>query len=96
MTLITLFSAPKSFADHHIALIQRNAVLSWKRLPDVEVLLIGDEPGLDAAAHALAVKHLRSVDRNANGTPLISSMFDLARLNSDSPLLGIVNTDIIF
>jgi len=95
MPFITLFSAPKPFADPHIALIQRNAVRSWKRLPDVEVLLIGDEPGLEAAAGELGARHLAQVQRNPNGTPLLSSMFELARSNSESPLLAIVNTDII-
>ena len=95
MPFITLFSAPKPFADPHIALIQRNAVRSWRRLPDVEVLLIGDEPGLEAAAGELGARHLAQVQRNPNGTPLLSSMFELARSNSESPLLAIVNTDII-
>ena len=41
MPLITLFSAPKPFADPHIAIIQRNALRSWTLLPDVEVILLG-------------------------------------------------------
>ncbi len=95
MPLITLFSAPKPFSDPHIATIQRNAVRSWTELADVEVLLLGEEAGLAEAAHELGVKHLPQVARNANGTPLISSMFELARANSDTPLLCIVNTDIL-
>jgi len=35
------------------------------------------------------------VERNENGTPLISSMFHLARENSNSHLLCIINADII-
>jgi hypothetical protein len=41
------------------------------------------------------VKHIPEVKRNANGTPLISSMFELARQNSHSDLLCIVNADMI-
>lgn len=93
--LITLFSAPKPFTDPHIAMIQRNAIRSWACLLDVNVLLIGDEQGLAQAAKELRVKHLPDVRRNADGTPLISSMFDLARKNSDSELLCIINTDIL-
>ncbi|MDL1943922.1 hypothetical protein FBQ99_16425 [Chloroflexi bacterium CFX2] len=95
MPLITLFSAPKPFTDPHIALIQRNAIKSWTLLPDVEVILLGEETGLAEAARELGVKHTPHVERNANGVPLISSMFRLARENSSSDLLCIVNADMI-
>ena len=79
MTLLTLFSAPKPFVNPHIATIQRNAIKSWTLLPDVEVILLGEEAGLAEAARELRVRHLPNVTRNASGTPLISSMFQLAR-----------------
>jgi len=94
MPLITLFSAPKPFTDPHIALIQRNAIKSWTLLPDVEVILLGEETGLAEIARELGVKHISTVERNANATPLISSMFQLARENSNSELLCIINADI--
>jgi hypothetical protein len=93
--LITLFSAPKPFANPHIAMIQRNAIKSWTLLPDVEVILLGEEIGLTAAARELGVKHIPNVARNESGTPLISSMFRLARENSNSDLLCIINADMI-
>lgn len=95
MPLLTLFSAPKPFTDPHIATIQRNAIRSWTLLPDTRVLLLGEEPGLAEAAAHLEVQHLPGVQRNEKGTPLISSMFDLARRASDSPLLCIVNADML-
>ena len=98
MPLITLFSAPKPFTDPHIAMIQRNAIKSWTLLPDVEVILLGEELGLAEAGYELRVKHIRNVARNQNGTPLISSMFQLARdasQCSNSPLLCIINADMI-
>jgi hypothetical protein len=95
MPLITLFSAPKPFTDPHIATIQRNAICSWTLLPDVEVILLGDEMGLAEAALELGVKHVPEVKRNENGTPLISSMFELAREHSHSDLLCIINADMI-
>jgi len=95
MTLLTLFSAPKPFADYHIAMIQRNAIKSWTLLPDVEIILLGEETGLAEATKELGVKHLPNVARNESGTPLISSMFQLARENSNSDLLCIINTDMI-
>jgi hypothetical protein len=95
MSSITLFSAPKPFTDPHIATIQRNAVKSWTLLPNVEVILMGAETGLAEAARELGVKHLPNVARNPSGTPLISSMFQLARENSTSELLCIINADMI-
>ena len=95
MQLITLFSAPKPFTDPHIAMIQRNAIRSWTLLPDVEVVLLGEEIGLAETAKELGVKCLPNVARNESGTPLISSMFQLARENSNSELLCIINADMI-
>ena len=64
MPLITFFSAPKPFTDPHIATIQRNAIKSWTLLPDVEVILLGEETGLAEAARELGVKHIPNVERN--------------------------------
>jgi hypothetical protein len=93
--LITLFSAPKPFTNSHIATIQRNALKSWTLLHDVDVILLGEETGLAEVARELDVKHLPHVARNTNGTPLISSMFQLARENGNSELLCIINADMI-
>src|SRR5512140_3536322 len=96
MPELTIFTAPKPFTNPHIALIQRNAICSWINLgPRVEVILIGEEDGLAEVAAELGVKHLPNVARTASGTPLVSSMFDLARQNSTSPLLACVNADIL-
>jgi hypothetical protein len=95
VSLITLFSAPKPFTDPHIAMIQRNAIRSWTLLPEVGIILLGKEDGLARAARELGVKHLPDVARNEMGTPLISSMFQFARENSNSDLLCIINTDMI-
>src|SRR6185295_11951956 len=95
MSLLTLFSAPKPFTDPHIAMIQRNAIKSWTLLADVEIILLGEEEGLAEATQDLGVKHIPNVSYNESGTPLISSMFQLARENSNSDLLCIINTDMI-
>ena len=95
MPLITLFSAPKPFTNPHIATIQRNAIKSWTLLPDAEVILLGEEVGLEEVARELNVKHVPNVRCNAGGTPLISSMFQLARENSNNDLLCIINADMI-
>lgn len=95
MPLITFFSAPKPFTDPHIAMIQRNAIKSWTLLEDVEVILLGDEVGLAEVAKELGVKHFPNVKVNEGGVPLISSMFEIARENSNGELLCIVNADMI-
>ena len=95
MSLITFFSAPKPFTNPHIAMIQRNAIKSWTLLPDVAIILLGEETGLAGAARELGVKHIANVKCNDNGTPLISSMFQLARENSSSDLLCIINADML-
>ncbi len=96
MPLLAIFSAPKPFTDPHIATIQRNAIASWMHLLDVEVLLVGSEDGLAEAAEEAGARLLPGVARNDQGTPLVSSIFDLARQASTSPLLAYVNGDMLF
>ena len=95
MALITFFSALKPFTNPRIAISQRNAIRSWKQLGDVDILLLGDEEGIAEAAREIQVRHVPQVARNQNGTPLISSMFEVARVNSDSPLLCVINADMV-
>lgn len=96
MTQLTIFTAPKPFTDPHIAVIQRNAILSWQAMgPEVEILLIGDEEGMPQVAKELGVKQLGNVQRNELGTPLVSSIFQLAREASHSPILAYVNADML-
>ncbi len=96
MTYLTIFSAPKPFTNPHIATIQRNAIQSWLHLgEEVQVLLVGQEAGMAEVAAEYGVRLLPDVKRNAAGTPLVSSIFDLARQASDSPYLAYVNGDIL-
>ncbi len=96
MPLLTVFSAPKPFTDPHIDTIQRNAILTWKHLgQEVEVFLVGDEPGMKEAAVECCVPVLNGVLRNPSGTPLVSSIFELARKASESRFMVYVNGDIL-
>ncbi|MCJ7625377.1 MAG: hypothetical protein MUO76_17910, partial [Anaerolineaceae bacterium] len=96
MSFLTIFIAPKPFIDAHIITIQRNAIRSWIQLgSEVEILLIGDEPGIQEEAVYFGVRHLPEVKRNKYGTPLISSIFELAREGNDSRMLAYVNADIL-
>ena len=96
MTFLTIFTAPKSFTNPHIATIQRNAIQSWLHLgAEVDVLLVGEEEGLAETANEFNILHLPDVARNDQGTPLVSSIFELARQASPSPLLAYLNADIL-
>ncbi len=59
MAFLTIFTAPKPFTNPHIAVIQRNALQAWTRLEDVEVLLIGDEPGIPETAREMGIRNVR-------------------------------------
>ncbi len=96
MAFLTVFSAPKPFTNPHIDIIQRNAIQSWRHLgPEVEVFLVGQEDGMAEVAAEYGVPLLADVKRNDAGTPLVSSIFDLARQASSSPYLAYVNGDIL-
>jgi hypothetical protein len=96
MSLLTIFTAPKPFEDPHITLIQRNAIRSWTLLgPEVEVILMGKDFGVAEAAAEFGVAHLPDVACNEKGVTYIGDMFRLARQTSDSPLLMVINADII-
>ena len=94
--LLTIFAAPKPFTNPHISLIQSNAIQSWQHLDDeVNVVIIGDEPGIAEFASEVGIQHIPQVDCNPLGTPLVSSIFAMARQISTSPLLAYVNADIL-
>jgi hypothetical protein len=94
--ILTIFSTPKPFTNPHIKIIQNNALTSWVNLgSEVETFLIGEEQGAEQAARQFGVHFYPQVRRNSLGTPLISSMFEVARQNSKSPFLAIVNTDVM-
>ncbi len=95
MAFLTIFTAPKPFTNPHICLIQRNAIQSWLHLPDVEVLLIGDEEGIPETATEFGVRNVREVGRDENGVPTVRSVMEIGHTYSDSPLLCYANADMI-
>jgi len=93
---LTILTAPKPFTDTHISMIQRNAIRSWKMLGgEVRIIVLGDDPGIAETAAVMGLDHIPNVRCNEKGTPLVSSMLDLARKSCRSPFLAIVNADII-
>jgi hypothetical protein len=94
--LLTIFTAPKPFNDSHISLIQRNALQSWLHLGDeVDVIMVGNEQGMAEFAAETGILQLPDVKCNPSGTPLVSSIFSLARQASSSPLMAYLNADIL-
>ena len=94
--LVTILTAPKPFVDPHIRIIQRNALRSWLALGSaVDVIVLGNDAGIQGTAQELGVRHFPSVECNDKGTPLLSSMLEIARQQSTAPFLAIVNADII-
>jgi len=91
---LTIFAIPKSFSGH-TGIIQENALASWVRLPHVEVILIGDDQGVAAAAQRAGARHEPSIERTDLGTPLLDSAFAIAKELSDAPALCYANADIM-
>jgi len=93
--MITLFTTPKPFVAHS-AIIQRNALESWKLLhPSVEVILFGDEPGAAEACRELGIRHVPEVRRNSHGTKYLAGIFDQAQEIAAHDVLCYVNCDIL-
>jgi hypothetical protein len=97
MPFLTIFTTPKPFTiNPHINMIQRNAIQSWLHLgPEVEVFLVGNEAGMAEVASEFGIPHFPDVGCNEQGTPLLSSMYDLARQASRAQLLAHLNADIL-
>ncbi|HEX4034155.1 MAG TPA: hypothetical protein VHX66_06910 [Solirubrobacteraceae bacterium] len=96
MAELTLFTLPKGFVDPHVSLIQRNALASWSALaPAVEVIVMGEDPGVEEAAREAGARYVGDVVKNEYGTPLLDSAFARARELSNAPMLCYVNGDIV-
>jgi hypothetical protein len=92
---MTVFSLPKGFVDPHVSVIQRNALASWRHLgPDVEILLMGDDPGVAEAAHEAGATHVGDPVKNEYGTPLLDWAFREAATRGSGEFLCYVNADV--
>jgi hypothetical protein len=93
--MLTLFAIPKAFCGH-TKTIQRNAIQSWTLLnPRPEIILLGDDPGTAEVAAEFGLNHVPDIGRNEYGTPLMSSLFQIAQQTSKTSLYAYVNADII-
>jgi hypothetical protein len=93
--MLTLFSTPKPFQGH-VAMTQRNALMSWKLLhPTVEIILFGNEPGTAEICRELGLRHEPEVERTEDGPPSVQSLFERAQQLSVHKILCYSNCDII-
>ena len=93
--MLTLFTVPKPYRGR-IGGIQRNALESWRALdPGLQIILVGDEDGVQEAAREAGVEHLAGLARNDRGTPRLDSAFELVEGVARHPLWGFVNADIV-
>lgn len=93
--MLTLFGTAKPFHAHS-AVIQRNALESWKRLgPDVEVILFGDEPGAAQVCAELGLRHEPHVERHDSGMKYLNYMFKRAQEIARHNYLCYSNCDIV-
>jgi hypothetical protein len=93
--MITIFTTAKPFVGQ-MRINQINAITSWKQLgPDIEVILFGQGEGYSEVARDLGLVWIDQVGVSDNGTPLITSMFELTRQKGRYPTQLYVNCDII-
>jgi len=93
--MLTIFSTPKPF-EGHIGIIQRNAIQSWLRLSsEIQVILIGDEPGAAEVAHQFGILHVKEVERGKGGAKYLSSIFREAERHAHHEIVCYVNCDVM-
>lgn len=93
--MITLFTLPKPFTGV-TATIQRNAIQSWLQLhPACEIILLGDEPGIEGTAVEFGLSHLSNIPCNPYGTPFLDQAFEMVQAAAHNQRLVYVNTDMI-
>lgn len=94
--MLTLFTIAKPFTGH-IGIIQRNALLSWRRaLPDSEIVLFGAEAGTQAACRSFQLRSGGDLPRSPTGRYLVSQAFHQCRnLMTGTSYLCYLNCDIL-
>ena len=96
MSRFTIFACPKPFTGR-MDVVQRNAILSWKRIsPQPKILLFGDDEGTAEVCRELGLRHVPDIARNSYGTPLLDDIFKKAQQMAETDLVCYTNADMIF
>ncbi|HAW58425.1 MAG TPA: hypothetical protein DCX03_05345 [Bacteroidales bacterium] len=94
--MLTIFTIPKPF-NGLINIIQRNAITSWLKLkPACEIILFGDEYGIEEISQELKVSHVKLVMKNDLGTPILGDVFHTVQRIASYDTIVYANSDIIF
>ncbi len=93
--MLTFFTTAKPFRGHD-AIIQRNALQSWKLLhPGVEIILFGNDEGTAEVCAELGLRHHPEVQLSEFGTKRLDFIFGCAQQIARHDLLSYVNCDIV-
>jgi hypothetical protein len=93
--MLTIFTTAKPFKGHS-AIIQRNALRSWKLLhADAEIIIFGNDEGAREICAELGLRHEPDVERKEDGTKSLRSIFGRAQEIARHELLCYSNCDII-
>jgi hypothetical protein len=92
---ITFWTIARAFEGEFDAL-QRRAIASWREaVPEAEIVLVGNEPGVAAFAREIGATHVMDVTCNDRGTPLVNDAFARAERAASCDLLCWINSDIV-
>jgi len=95
LPFLSLFTCPKGFIGS-AGRIQRNALANWRALGNgLEILLMGDDPGVAEAAKEFGCRHVPDIARNTYGTPLLNDIFRKGAEAARAAHLCYINADIL-
>jgi len=93
--MLTIFTTAKPFKGHN-AVIQRNALNSWKLLhPDAEVILFGNDEGAAEVCRELGLRHEPSIEDGVEKARRADFMFRRAQEIARHNVLCYANCDIM-
>ncbi|NOQ22413.1 MAG: hypothetical protein GQ565_07170 [Candidatus Aegiribacteria sp.] len=93
--MLTIFTTAKPFIGK-IKVNQYNAIRSWKALPvEKEIILFGEGEGYSKAVSDLNIEWIPEVETSSQGTPLVNSMFQIARDCGKYQIKMYINSDIV-
>ncbi|MCM8787407.1 MAG: glycosyltransferase family 2 protein [Candidatus Omnitrophica bacterium] len=95
--MISIFAIPKAFS-RQFKRIQLNAIKSWLNLKNqkrIEIILLGDEEGIDRICQKYSLVHIPNILKNVYETPLLDDCFKKAIEKAKFDLVCYINSDIV-
>jgi hypothetical protein len=93
--MITIFSTPKPFVGS-IRIAQENAIRSWRKVfPEAEIIIYGDEEGVEEACRDSGARWEPKVKRDGVGCKFLDHIFNGAESIASHDHLCYINSDII-